>query len=298
MTAGVEGPAVHRVPHAVELRGVLARPGARAGAGAARPAGARPAPRPRCGSATSATCSGARPIFWLLGHGVRRFPAVHMTWGAINEWTANAAYNRLATIADHPVLTELLGRIMRQEGRHAGVLRQLRPRPARRTTVAAQRVTPWFLRHQWAPVGNGDVPQDRDVVRHRVPVRRRRGCRADRAHRGPHRRASRARRPEPGARRHRRGGAPRGAGGGRRAVAGGWSGLQHGGVADGDGAGPQHRGVDTADGPCRWCITSKSPSTNHALVLRTGQRERADLAEHAADLQANAGPHVRPRQAA
>lgn len=58
-------------------------------------------------------------IFWALGHGVRKFPAVHMTWGAINEWTANAAYNRLAQIADHPVLTELLGRIMRQEGRHA-----------------------------------------------------------------------------------------------------------------------------------------------------------------------------------
>ncbi len=59
-------------------------------------------------------------IFWLLGHGIRRFPAVHMTWGAINEWTANAAYNRLGQIADHPTLSTLLGRIMRQEGRHAG----------------------------------------------------------------------------------------------------------------------------------------------------------------------------------
>ena len=97
-------------------------------------------------------------IFWLLGHGIRKFPAVHMTWGAINEWTANAAYNRLAAIADHPVLTELLGRIMRQEGRHAGYYASF-ARDMLTDDRKAQRVTSWFLRHQWAPVGNGDVPK-------------------------------------------------------------------------------------------------------------------------------------------
>ena len=96
-------------------------------------------------------------VFWTIGKTVRRFPAVHMTWGAINEWTANAAYNRLATIADHPVLTELLGRIMRQEGRHAGYYASwARDLLAERR---AQKVTSWFLRHEWAPVGNGDVPR-------------------------------------------------------------------------------------------------------------------------------------------
>ena len=97
-------------------------------------------------------------IFWLLGHGVRKFPAVHMTWGAINEWTANAAYNRLAAVADHPVLTELLGRIMRQEGRHAGYYASY-ARELLEGDRKAQKVTRWFLRHQWAPVGNGDVPK-------------------------------------------------------------------------------------------------------------------------------------------
>ena len=95
--------------------------------------------------------------FWTLGHVVRRFPAVHMTWGAINEWTANAAYNRLAQIADHPVLTELLGRIMRQEGRHAAYYasyaRDLLDDPK------SQKVTRWFLRNKWAIVGSGDVPK-------------------------------------------------------------------------------------------------------------------------------------------
>ena len=96
-------------------------------------------------------------IFWTIGRTVRRFPAVHMTWGAINEWTANAAYSRLATIADHPLLTELLGRIMRQEGRHAGYYASW----ARDMLDdrRAQKVTSWFLRHEWAPVGNGDVPK-------------------------------------------------------------------------------------------------------------------------------------------
>jgi hypothetical protein len=96
-------------------------------------------------------------VFWTLGHSVRRFPAVHMTWGAINEWTANAAYNRLAKIADHPALTELLRRIMRQEGRHAAYYAaQARDMLHDRR---AQKVTSWFLRREWAPVGNGDVPR-------------------------------------------------------------------------------------------------------------------------------------------
>jgi hypothetical protein len=96
--------------------------------------------------------------FWALGRFVRHFPTVHMTWGAINEWTANAAYNRLAQIADHPVLSELLGRIMRQEGRHAAFYASW-ARDGLEASRRAQRVTKWFLRHEWAPVGSGDVPQ-------------------------------------------------------------------------------------------------------------------------------------------
>jgi hypothetical protein len=97
-------------------------------------------------------------MFFTLGHVVRKFPALHMTWGAINEWTANAAYNRLAAIADHPVLTELLGRIMRQEGRHAAYYASW-ARDLLDGDRNAQRITSWFLRHQWAPVGSGDVPR-------------------------------------------------------------------------------------------------------------------------------------------
>ena len=48
----------------------------------------------------------------------KAFIALHMTWGAINEWTTQAGYGRLSERADHPTLSELLGRIMKQEGGH------------------------------------------------------------------------------------------------------------------------------------------------------------------------------------
>jgi len=48
----------------------------------------------------------------------RAFIALHMTWGAINEWTTQAGYARLAEKAGHPTLRELLRRIMKQEGGH------------------------------------------------------------------------------------------------------------------------------------------------------------------------------------
>ena len=43
------------------------------------------------------------------------FVAVHMSWGAANEWSANSAYLRMAKLEKHPVLAELLKRIAAQE---------------------------------------------------------------------------------------------------------------------------------------------------------------------------------------
>ena len=83
--------------------------------------------------------------------------AVHMTWGAVNEWTTQAAYARLAKLADHPTLSELLRRIMKQEGRHIDFYaNQAKSRLG--DSRAAQRLTRWALRHYWAPVGTGVVP--------------------------------------------------------------------------------------------------------------------------------------------
>jgi hypothetical protein len=46
------------------------------------------------------------------------FLALHMAWGAVHECTTIHAYRRLTERNDHPVLNELLGRIIRDEARH------------------------------------------------------------------------------------------------------------------------------------------------------------------------------------
>jgi hypothetical protein len=85
------------------------------------------------------------------------FGALHMTWGAVNEWTTQAGYARLIDRAQHPVLTDLLNRIMRQEGNHiafyAGeAAERLAGHPR------ARRMVRWALRRLWRPVGAGVMP--------------------------------------------------------------------------------------------------------------------------------------------
>jgi hypothetical protein len=83
--------------------------------------------------------------------------AVHMTWGAVNEWTTQAGYGRLAAKAKHPVLSELLRRIMRQEGRHIDFY-ALGARQRLAASATARRLTRFALRRYWAPVGTGVMP--------------------------------------------------------------------------------------------------------------------------------------------
>ncbi len=107
-----------------------------------------------------------RPLTFQLASIITpHLTAVHMTWGAVNEWTTQAAYARLSKLADHPTLTEILRRIMKQEGRHIDFYStQARSRLA--DSRAAQRLTRWALRRFWAPVGTGVVPdQEVDFLR-------------------------------------------------------------------------------------------------------------------------------------
>ena len=81
-----------------------------------------------------------------------------MTWGAINEWTTQAGYSRLAEAAGHPTLRELLRRIMKQEGGHidfyaSEATRRLGDSPK------AQKMTRFALSHWWRPVGSGVMPK-------------------------------------------------------------------------------------------------------------------------------------------
>lgn len=90
----------------------------------------------------------------LLGNIVGKdFIAVHMIWGAANEWSAVAAYNRLAELEQHPVLAELLKRIAKQEARHvAFYATQARERLG--ASKKAQKLARFALKNAWGPVGS------------------------------------------------------------------------------------------------------------------------------------------------
>jgi hypothetical protein len=109
-----------------------------------------------------------RPMLFSIGSALtRHLVAVHMAWGAVNEWTTQTGYGRLAAQAKHPVLSELLRRIMKQEGRHIDFYAmQARRRLAE--SPAAQRMTRFALRRYWEPVGAGVMPdaEVRFLARH------------------------------------------------------------------------------------------------------------------------------------
>src|SRR5215470_3875400 len=90
----------------------------------------------------------------LLSKAWPDFCALHMTWGAINELTTLTAYRRLSKLAGHPVLTELLERIMLDESRH--FFFYYRQAEQRLTRPGAARVSRAIVDRFWAPVGSGE----------------------------------------------------------------------------------------------------------------------------------------------
>ncbi|MGK9146466.1 ferritin-like domain-containing protein [Plantibacter flavus] len=85
------------------------------------------------------------------------FIAVHMSWGAANEWSATAAYTRLAQLERHPVLSVLLKRIAKQETRHVAFYAS-QARARLESSKSARRLTRFLLRKVWGPVGSGVMP--------------------------------------------------------------------------------------------------------------------------------------------
>ncbi|MGB0653159.1 MAG: hypothetical protein ACPGQL_08140 [Thermoplasmatota archaeon] len=90
----------------------------------------------------------------VLSRALPDFPAVHMTWGAVNELTTLTGYQRCIERTDNPVLAELLARIIRDERRHyAFYYQQAKRRLARSPTM--QRWTRRLMDRAWSPVGTG-----------------------------------------------------------------------------------------------------------------------------------------------
>ena len=97
----------------------------------------------------------------MLGSMVfRDFIALHMTWGAINELTTLTAYHALIRRSDHPVLHQMLRRVIQDERRHFAFYRaQGRARLAR-APRRTRRIVRWVFQSLWTPVGAGVKSQE------------------------------------------------------------------------------------------------------------------------------------------
>jgi rubrerythrin len=91
----------------------------------------------------------------------RHFAATHMTWGALNEATAAAAYNAVARTTANRQLARLLSRLARDERRHYSFYYSQAER--RLEFDLARRFCRTALKRFWGPVGIG-VGGTREVI--------------------------------------------------------------------------------------------------------------------------------------
>lgn len=96
---------------------------------------------------------------WLAKLFGKRFGAIHMVWGAINEHSTLVGYKRLWEQAKHPVLEQILRGIVREEARHALFYWSV-------ARIYLQRykhmrpVTRFVVNRFWSPVGQGIKPRE------------------------------------------------------------------------------------------------------------------------------------------
>jgi hypothetical protein len=92
---------------------------------------------------------------WLL----KDFSAVYLTIGAINELSTLTGYGALIRKSGHPVLKDLLGRIIKDERRHFAFYFNS-AKEWLSGNENAQRVDRWMLDRVWVPVGKGVKTQE------------------------------------------------------------------------------------------------------------------------------------------
>jgi hypothetical protein len=92
---------------------------------------------------------------WLL----KDFSAVYLSIGAINELSTLTGYAALIRKSGHPVLSDLLGRIIKDERRHFAFYFNS-AKEWLTGNEKAQRVDRWMLDRVWVPVGQGVKTQE------------------------------------------------------------------------------------------------------------------------------------------
>jgi hypothetical protein len=89
----------------------------------------------------------------------RNFIAIHMTWGAINELTTLTGYYQLMRRSSHPVLHQMLRRVIQDERRHFAFYRA-QAKARMEGNRAAGRMVRRALQAFWTPVGAGVKTQE------------------------------------------------------------------------------------------------------------------------------------------
>ena len=97
----------------------------------------------------------------MLGSMVfRDFIALHMTWGAINELTTLTGYHALIRRSNHPVLHQMLRRVIQDERRHFAFYRAQGKARLARAPKRTRRVVRWVFENFWTPVGAGPKTEE------------------------------------------------------------------------------------------------------------------------------------------
>ena len=89
----------------------------------------------------------------------KKFTATHMAFGAIHEMSTTQGYRRLTQLADHPVLTEILRGIIREESAHTQFYRSV-ARIELQKSEFAQKLSRFLIKNFWTPVGSGAKPAE------------------------------------------------------------------------------------------------------------------------------------------
>ncbi len=87
----------------------------------------------------------------------KHFSGTHMAWGAINEMTTLQGYRRLWTLAQHPVLEQLLRAVAQEEALHSRFYWSIAQLKLEDSTFS-QRIARQVIDRFWAPVGSGAKP--------------------------------------------------------------------------------------------------------------------------------------------
>lgn len=84
----------------------------------------------------------------------KRFTATHMAFGAIHEMSTTQGYRRLIELADHPVLSQILTGIIREESTHTTFYRSVARIELQKSEIS-RKLSRFIIKHFYVPVGGG-----------------------------------------------------------------------------------------------------------------------------------------------